>query len=145
MTRKFLLISTLSLMLFACNKKENQEVETTTQETTEATHTMPETHKIEGIYKGTLPCASCPGIETTLEILDNNTFKRTEVYLEKENEPIVVEGSFDFENDRDFIVLKLTDGSTAKYKVDANQLMMTDANGNAAGELADKYILKKVQ
>lgn len=54
-------------------------------------------------YAGTLPCASCPGIEWTLTLLEDGTYRLRRVYLEAEDgedRPLVELGRWDT-GDRD--------------------------------------------
>lgn len=47
-----------------------------------------------GVYRGTLPCADCPGIEVVLELDYDDAYSRTITYLDDESEPIVESGHF---------------------------------------------------
>jgi copper homeostasis protein (lipoprotein) len=51
-----------------------------------------------GIFAGTLPCASCPGIDTRLELQVDGPFKLTESYQGKTGAPAVVEGTWTVED-----------------------------------------------
>lgn len=47
------------------------------------------------IFRGTTPCADCPGIDTTLTLEARGTFTLSMVYLEKdEGKPLVLTGSW---------------------------------------------------
>lgn len=51
-----------------------------------------------GTFSGTLPCASCPGIDTRLELLADGPFKLTETYQGEAGAPVVTEGSWTVED-----------------------------------------------
>ena len=41
-----------------------------------------------GVFSGTLPCASCPGIDTRLELQADGPYKLTEVYQDEAGPPV---------------------------------------------------------
>src|SRR6476661_4964242 len=47
-----------------------------------------------GTYKGTLPCADCPGIETSLELTEDFNYTLTTNYKGKNNKPVESRGTF---------------------------------------------------
>ncbi|WP_052107873.1 copper resistance protein NlpE [Aerolutibacter daejeonensis] len=51
-----------------------------------------------GKFAGTLPCASCPGIDTKLELMADGPFKLTETYQGEAGAPNVVEGTWTVED-----------------------------------------------
>src|SRR5690554_2899466 len=48
----------------------------------------------EGRYTGLLPCADCEGIETTVNLLGDQTFIMREIYIGKGEDPIEETGDF---------------------------------------------------
>jgi uncharacterized lipoprotein NlpE involved in copper resistance len=47
------------------------------------------------VFRGTTPCADCPGIDTTLTLNEDGTFTLSTVYLERnESKPFVLTGSW---------------------------------------------------
>lgn len=50
-----------------------------------------------GVFTGTLPCASCPGIDTRLELGAEGPFTLTETYQGEAGAPAVVEGTWTVE------------------------------------------------
>ena len=44
-----------------------------------------------GTYEGTLPCADCPGIKTTITLKDDNTYTISEEYLERKQKQKIKE------------------------------------------------------
>lgn len=51
-----------------------------------------------GKFAGTLPCASCPGIDTKLELMADGPFKLTETYQGEAGAPTVSEGTWTIED-----------------------------------------------
>lgn len=97
-----------------------------------------------GQYKGTLPCADCEGINTTLTLKASGDFRRSLEYIGKSENTIEETGIFSWDASGSNITLSLEDGSTQSYKVGENRLWQLDQNGERiAGELADKYLLYK--
>ena len=47
-----------------------------------------------GNFSGTLPCADCPGIDSTLELHTDGTFMLMESYQERKVEPAMLEGTW---------------------------------------------------
>jgi uncharacterized lipoprotein NlpE involved in copper resistance len=47
--------------------------------------------EISGVYRGTLPCADCAGIETTLTLHKNGTFTLNRQYLKNRKIPVPVQ------------------------------------------------------
>lgn len=52
-----------------------------------------------GTFTGSLPCASCPGIDTTLVLAADGTYDLTEAYREDPGPAIATEGSWSVEED----------------------------------------------
>lgn len=80
----FLLIVVASLIVYFIVRNSS---DTPTPPTTDTGNTT-------GTYTGVMPCADCPGIDTTLELNTNNTYKMTSVYQTKDVEPLVETGTW---------------------------------------------------
>jgi copper homeostasis protein (lipoprotein) len=52
-----------------------------------------------GTFTGTMPCANCPGIDTTLELAADGTYRITEVYQEEDVAPREMDGTWTVEAD----------------------------------------------
>jgi uncharacterized lipoprotein NlpE involved in copper resistance len=95
-----------------------------------------------GTYQGVLPCASCPGIETTLILNGDQRYQLTRYYRGEDAPPFQETGSFVWDSSGGKIVLE--DGS--RYLVGENQLFMLDQKGERIkGNLAGNYRLTKVR
>ncbi len=96
-------------------------------------------------YKGILPCASCSGIETTITLYDDKTFKKKEIYLDTKGGTFVQKGKFTFTQDGNKIILKNKDGSKDMYIVGESRLIMLNKDGKKINStLSKNYELEKV-
>ncbi|MCS4433203.1 copper resistance protein NlpE N-terminal domain-containing protein [Aquiflexum gelatinilyticum] len=98
----------------------------------------------KGVYKGTLPCADCEGIETTIILKSDDTFRRSLNYLGKENGVFSDEGAFKWNENGSKVSLQPEEGDSQLYLVGENALYHLDKQGNRiTGDLEDKYRLLK--
>ncbi len=98
-----------------------------------------------GSYTGTLPCADCEGIETTLILKNDRTFSLETKYLGKDDQPVQkLVGAFKWDDSGSIITLEEVENQPGKFKVGENKVWHLDTEGNEiTGELADKYVLTK--
>ena len=97
-----------------------------------------------GAYSGTLPCADCEGIRTTVTLRDDGTFERELFYLGKSASPIRDSGRFSWNDSGSIVTLFVEDGSTQMYQVGEGRLFHLDRAGRRIeGDLADRYILQQ--
>jgi heat shock protein HslJ len=98
----------------------------------------------EGLYMGTLPCADCEGIRTTITLLADRTYRRELMYLGKSAGHISESGTFEFSPDGGKVTLGVGESATT-YRVGENALFHLDREGNIIqGSLADAYRIPKV-
>lgn len=135
-----IILSILSLFLTNCSSKVQNEIKTVDH------HTSKNSLDWSGTYKGILPCADCEGIETTIRINRDSTFQLITNYLGKKSDSVETFGSFVWNDKGDMIILNEIKNAPNKYLVRENSIVQLDIEGNViSGELADKYVLKKVQ
>jgi heat shock protein HslJ len=98
-----------------------------------------------GDYTGTLPCADCEGILTTITLNKDLTYKRATTYLGKTVTPFIETGKFTWEKGGSSIALTNTAASSPnRYLVHENKLVQLDMEGKVfTGKLADLYLLHK--
>ncbi|MDE0535713.1 copper resistance protein NlpE [Tenacibaculum sp. L6] len=93
MTRKTIkksaaILAMTSLVFLSCKNQGNSNTENKVEQQPKQEfvdeHNAKNSLDWAGIYEGTLPCASCPGINTTLKLNADLTFELTEVYLDEE-------------------------------------------------------------
>lgn len=103
-----------------------------------------------GVYRGTLPCADCEGIETTIVLNDDNTYQKTSKYLKGETPSEFEEsGVYEFDKNREIIILipeeNQIPGQSKLYQLEENQLRFLNPEGEKIeGEMADLYVLRKL-
>lgn len=95
-----------------------------------------------GSYSGTIPCADCPGIKTTIVLHNDGTFLYHAEYLERETS-IQDTGKFMWQNHGSVIHL-IGNDLNSKYKVGENILFQLDTEGKEIeGPMAKEYNLEK--
>lgn len=89
--------------------------------------------EVPATYAGLIPCASCPGIELTLTLLEDGTYRLRRVYLEAEDGldlPFVELGRWDRGGRDDRIVLRGRSDGPMQFNVeDAETLGLLDRQG----------------
>lgn len=146
---KISLIALSSLIIMSsCNTQSAENTESTTAESVENVET-PDMHTSQtaldwnGTYTGTLPCADCEGIETTLVLNEDLSFERTSLYKGNKGGTFNDKGKFFWDESGTIITLEIAD-ENPKYKVKEGSVVLVDQGGvENTGELADHYILKK--
>ncbi len=95
-----------------------------------------------GTYSGVLPCASCPGIETTITLHDDGSFERSLRYIDKNPVPARDSGSFAWNDAGGIVTLTSDEQDSQSYQVGEHRLFHLDKQGRRiAGELANRYAL----
>lgn len=135
--------SVIMLSFASCNttKTNSDSVKNDVSET----HNAKTSLDYNGIYQGTLPCADCQGIKTTITINDDNTYLLKQDYLGK-NTSIEEKGNYAWDKNNNQFTLQPSDakGQSLKFFVGENTLIALDTTGNKiTGALADQYILSK--
>src|SRR5699024_11158127 len=107
------------------------------QNETDGAHNSQNALDWAGVYQVILPCADCEGIQTTLEIDEDNGYRIQTKYLgtkEKEKDTFTESGKFSWNDEGQIITLE----NGNKYFVGENYLNQLDRDGNEiTGELAD--------
>ena len=136
------------LFLISCNSKSQTQNQThaatkDTQSEVVDHHNSQNSLDWEGTYTGTLPCADCEGILTTLQLNNDNTFKKSTDYLGEQDGKFETTGTFTWSSDGNKIILVSQDGKEM-YQVREGNLLMLDQEGQeVTGSLASHYILTK--
>ncbi len=105
-------------------------------------HTSQNSLDWSGTYEGTIPCADCPGIKTTVVLNSDNTFSLTSEYMER-NTKLEDKGSFMWHNNGSVVHLKGKE-TDLKLKVGEDMLFYLDQEGEEIiGPLEEDYILFK--
>jgi uncharacterized lipoprotein NlpE involved in copper resistance len=97
----------------------------------------------QGVYTGTIPSASSPGIDVRLRLNRDQSFELNYVYIDRSDGPFNWTGSFKWDDAGEIITLDIID-APSHYKAAENKLIQLDLNGKQiSGGLADNYVLKK--
>lgn len=98
---------------------------------------------VYGIYRGTIPCADCEGIKTTIHLETDNTFTTTSEYLGRNVDPFQTSGTFNWDQSGTKIIL---DDSKSKsyFLVGEDTLTQLDQSGNRIeGDFAQLFIFTR--
>ncbi len=147
----FVSLSILALLIFGCTQQmESEKKETTETKTETVSQPMADNSMTsldwDGSYYGVLPCADCEGIETSITLSKDLTYKMTTKYVGKSEDVIEKTGSFTWNEAGTTITLGGIDNKTSptKFFVGENYITQLDMEGNKiTGALAEKYILTK--
>lgn len=149
---KYLFILFLAMGIIACGNNESTKTDSqdhsgviSNPEVVPDMHTSQISIDWPGIYKGTLPCADCEGIETTIVLNDNHTYMISRTYLKGEDSSTFEEsGNFKWNKEGSAVTLESESGEDSQYKVGENRLYALDSDGNEVmGDLREYYILNK--
>ncbi|MFO7842103.1 MAG: copper resistance protein NlpE N-terminal domain-containing protein [Fidelibacterota bacterium] len=97
-------------------------------------------------FSNVIPCASCPGIEYTLILMQaDSSYIEKMIYLENEKDIFIRNGRFSMSNGRNICLCDKEPAEGMRFFLyDENHLKMLDRHGNPVkGGLAEKYILEK--
>ena len=95
-----------------------------------------------GVYTGIIPCADCPGIDTSITLLADGTYQRSVQYLERDERPRFDQGRFVWNDAGGTVILMVDDKPEQSYKVGENVLFHLDQDGKViTGGLAANYRL----
>lgn len=144
MSKYGVLIAVLAFTLMNCtNQSSKNEDATTDDQTVVDMHTSENSLDWAGVYEGTMPCASCEGIETVVELKDDNTFTATYTYMGEDEYTVSNEGMFTWDESGQVITL-VAEEDTKQFKVGENHITLLGEDGEVnTGELAESYVLKK--
>jgi len=96
-----------------------------------------------GTYRGTLPCADCPGIRTEITLFTDGSYRMGVFYQERSQVAERDSGSFNWNADGNRILLN--NDSSLQFLVGENRLFKLDLSGVLnSGALAEAYTLGKV-
>ena len=153
--KKSLFAATVALALLGSCKSTKTTTETEvkeepTQESREEAAPVDPEHNSQnsldwpGLYKGTLPCADCEGIEVSLAIQEDGAYYRSMLYKGKSPDPVMERGKFQWNTTGNYIRLQLPNSLVQWYQVGENVLYHLDGNGKRIeGDLAEMYVLTK--
>lgn len=142
----FAIALTLTLGLASCSSKTelNEHGELDLQH--DPAHNSQNSLDWSGVYRGTMPCADCEGIQTEIRLMNDMTYQKSTKYLGKSDEISHESGKFEWNNEGSEITLidPKNKSENSMYKVGENRLIKLDIDGDEiTGKLAEMYILTK--
>lgn len=155
MKKSILAVTALSFVFGACNEASKQiqdtvnqgvqSVQTIVETTGEKALNLIENQWITGTYEGTLPCASCPGVETKLTLNSDNSFKLVSNYLESKTSEETTQGKYYTDLTNKIIVLENSQAKiVGKLQIKDQQLQYLTPEGTQLDPtMAPHYVLKK--
>ena len=161
-TIQALAVALLAVSLFSCGQKTSTNQPAAMPDSTMNIDSamlvtpndtlVPDMHTAEnaldyyGIYKGTTPCADCPGIETVVTINPDRTFSYKMTYLDTNTKPFTEKGTWTIKGSYITLTYAGKEQRQQKIFVGENYLQLLDGDGKKiTGALEKAYILKKVQ
>jgi uncharacterized lipoprotein NlpE involved in copper resistance len=111
----------------------------------DAAHNSRNSLNWDGVYQGTLPAASAPGMNVTITLNTDETYKATYEYIDREG-VFTNEGTFNWDDTGGIIILDVDpEKEPSRYMVGENTLTQLDLQGNMiTGSMADLYVLHKI-
>lgn len=150
--KKIIFLLSIAIITFsACNMgKKGNNAESNNTEVPDPAHNSRNSVDWAGVYKGSIPCADCEGIEVELRLNEDLTYKKVMTYLGKgQDNRFEEKGTFEWDEDGGRI--KLTDSASPEtqnnwFKVGENLLIMLDIEGNPieSNLPAEAYEFKKI-
>ena len=156
--KKYVLVVAVAAALFSCSGNPKADARLSHLETVkdrrvqdkQETAQVPDMHNAEtsldywGVYEGTLPAASSPGIKTTLTLNKDKTFTLRSEYIDEKDGIFNDKGTYTL--DGNVLTTKQEGGDITYYKVEEGQLKMLDQQKQPiTGDLAKFYILKQTK
>jgi heat shock protein HslJ len=144
MKKKLFICGLSALMIggISCKSKQ-KDAQGDDTESVSTTGNMQNSLDWDGFYTGVLPCADCSGIQVSLELSKDQTFKLKWVYLSDDDNSIDYSGKIVWDKDGKCITLDGVE-DMSQFVVTEDALIMLDLEGNIiTGDLAEHYILTK--
>lgn len=149
---------TVTIVFFSCsNDTKNTESnlsqpaadsafkKDSTIQTPDTAHNSANSLDWQGTYKGTVPCADCEGVETTITIdADSNYVISTQYLGKKKSKGTDKKGRFSWNKEGSVITLEGIKNAPSQYQVGENMLIQLDIQGKKiTGDNAALYQLIK--
>lgn len=153
MKKSIILACMVVVSLSACNtgKRDNNVQTNESQETyiADSAHNSRNSLDWAGVYKGTLPCADCEGIEVEVRLNDDLTYERVMIYLGKGENRFTDNGRFEWdENGSKIKLISNNNPNEVKswFQVGENKLFVLDIEGNRieSNFPPETYIFEKI-
>lgn len=105
---------------------------------------LPNYHKACGTYHGVMPAADGPGIDTTLTLNEDGTYKQRLIYIDAKDGTFNEAGTYTYRSG--LIELRGQGNEVAWYRLEDGQVRRLDMEKRAIdGPLAEYYVLKQIK
>lgn len=145
MKMNLILLAVVGMSFMSCKEiteKTNESIVVDSTNVPSDGHNAMMSLDYQGTYKGSLPCADCEAIETTL-VLAESTYTKETIYKGKSKEIFKETGKYTW-NEAGNTIQLLNSEASDLYFVGENVLFHLDSDGKRIeGDLATKYELKK--
>ena len=138
--RKVMVVAAAVVALASCGAHASR------RSSREGSPFRPDVHHAEtvsecrGTYRGVLPAADCPGIETTLTLRSDGMYDLHMRYLERDGR-FDASGAYTVRGD---LLTLESSGDGTRYRIEPEALRQLDGNGQPIeGPLAEHYVLHK--
>ncbi|MBF6608197.1 MAG: META domain-containing protein [Flavobacterium sp.] len=141
----------IALLALSCTKKKiAKDPPPAPTEITSDTVVLQDEHSAQnsldylGMYRGSLPCADCETVETSIELTEDFHFWMIRSGG-KEQKREEISGTYSWNEEGTTIILDNLAGEPNQFLVTENSLIQLDINGNKiVGNQAEKYVLTKL-
>lgn len=99
---------------------------------------------LSGVFYGTLPCADCAGIETSLLFNNDGTYRASEMYLKNDKEEFASSGKWELSKNGKTVTLTDAEGIKNYYSLLDGALVKLDMNGEKIESELNYTLTKKV-
>lgn len=150
MKKSIVLLCIVVAVLSACNTgRRDSNAQTNGTEVADPAHNSRNSLDWAGVYKGTLPCADCEGIEVEIRLNEDLTYERVMTYLGKGDNRFSDNGRFEWdENGSKIRLINATspDVEDNWFQVGENRLFVLDTEGNRieSNFPPETYIFEKI-
>lgn len=144
--RNYIFVMFMAVFIFSCKEKVDVPEHLGTDAGMIESDTSQDALDWDGTYTATFPCADCKGIETTIELRNDNTYSIKEIYLGKSDGVIEENGKLSWDETGSKIVLENIEQPefSRMFLVGENLLYALDKEGKMIeGKQPDDYILYK--
>jgi uncharacterized lipoprotein NlpE involved in copper resistance len=124
----------LALIIVGCGQQDNLNIDITTSSKA--------TLQWQGVYHGIFPCPSCDGMDTTLELIQPNSYIIHTIRLGSDPNPYRGQGTFKWDKSGNIIILD----RGHIYQVYADHLYLLDVTfKRITGPDAERYRIEKIE
>ena len=150
MNKGYLILIGCGILSGTCNQHGGKAAAADSAKVKNDTVTIPADTVIRySSYAGILPCANCPGILTTVNLMRDHSYQKLTTHLPKKGKKrgdTIDETGYWVLRGKDTIFLKDIKDAPALYLKTDSFLVQLDASGRRiSGDLASRYILRRTK